>query len=41
VEEKERTMKQRGKTNRLKAKLKRKNVNSCIRKSGGERKYPT
>jgi len=35
------TMKKRGKTNRLKAALKRKNVKSSLRKSKGERKYPT
>jgi hypothetical protein len=34
-------MKRRGKTNRLKAALKRKNVKSSLRKSKGERKYPT
>jgi hypothetical protein len=34
-------MKQRGKTNRLKAALKRKNVKRSLRKSKGERKYPT
>jgi hypothetical protein len=34
-------MKKRGKTNRLKAALKRKNVKSSLRKSKGERKYPT
>jgi len=38
---KELTMKKRGKTNRLKAALKRKNVKSSLRKSKGERKYPT
>jgi len=34
-------MKRRNKTNRLKAALKRKNVKSSLRKSKGERKYPT
>jgi hypothetical protein len=34
-------MKQRGKTNRLKAALKRKNVKRNLRKSKGERKYST
>jgi hypothetical protein len=34
-------MKKRGKTNRLKAALKRKNVRSSLRKSKGERKFPT
>jgi len=34
-------MKKRGKTNRLKAALKRKDVRRCLRKSKGERKYPT
>jgi hypothetical protein len=34
-------MKRRGKTNRLKAALKRKNVKSSLRKSKGERKFPT
>jgi hypothetical protein len=34
-------MRKRGKTNRLKAALKRKNVKSSLRKSKGERKYPT
>jgi hypothetical protein len=34
-------MKSRNKTNRLKAMLKRKNVKSSLRKSKGERKYPT
>jgi len=38
---KELTMKKRGKTSRLKAALKRKNVKSSLRKSKGERKYPT
>lgn len=32
-------MKQRGKTNRLKAALKRKNVKKNLRKSSGERKH--
>jgi len=34
-------MKKRSKTNRLKAALKRKNVRKSLRKSKGERKYPT
>jgi len=34
-------MKRRNKTNRLKAALKRKNVRNSLRKSKGERKYPT
>jgi len=34
-------MQRRNKTNRLKAALKRKNVKSCLRKSKGERKYPS
>jgi hypothetical protein len=38
---KEEEMKKRNKTNRLKATLKRKNVRSSLRKSKGERKYPT
>jgi len=37
----EEDMKKRNKTNRLKAALKRKNVKSSLRKSKGERKYPT
>jgi hypothetical protein len=32
-------MKQRGKTNRIKAGLKRKMVRKNLRKSGGERRY--
>jgi hypothetical protein len=35
------TMKNRSKTNRLKAAMKRKNVKSSLRKSKGERKYPS
>jgi hypothetical protein len=38
---KEEDMKKRSKANRLKAALKRKNVKRCLRKSKGERKYPT
>jgi len=38
---KEKKMKRRDKTNRLKASLKRKNVKNSLRKSKGERKYPT
>jgi hypothetical protein len=34
-------VRKRNKTNRLKAMLKRKNVKSSLRKSKGERKYPT
>ena len=34
-------MKRTGKTNRLKAALKRKNVRKNLRKSKGERKYPS
>jgi len=34
-------MKRKVKTNRLKAALKRKNVKSSLRKSKGERKYPS
>ncbi len=34
-------MRRRNKTNRLKASLKRKNVKRCLRKSKGERKYPS
>ncbi len=37
----EKGMKRRNKTNRLKAALKRKNVRSSLRKSKGERKYPS
>jgi hypothetical protein len=35
------SMKRTGKTNRLKAALKRKNVRKNLRKSKGERKYPS
>jgi len=35
------SMKHTGKTNRLKAALKRKNVRKNLRKSKGERKYPS
>jgi hypothetical protein len=35
------SMRKRSKTNRLKAALKRKNVRKSLRKSKGERKYPT
>jgi hypothetical protein len=38
---KEDSMKRPKKTNRLKAALKRKNVKHSLRKSKGERKYPT
>ncbi len=34
-------MKKRNKANRLKAKLKQKNARACMRKSKGERKYPS
>jgi hypothetical protein len=34
-------MRKRGKTNRLKAKLKRKNLKRNLRMSKGERKYPS
>jgi hypothetical protein len=34
-------MRKRGKTNRLKAALKRKNVKKSLRKSKGERKFPS
>jgi hypothetical protein len=34
-------MRKRGKTNRLKAALKRKNIKRSLRKSKGDRKYPT
>ena len=34
-------MRNRGKTNRLKAALKRKNVKKNLRKSKGERKFPS
>jgi hypothetical protein len=37
----EASMKRRKKGNRLKAALKRKNVKHSLRKSKGERKYPT
>jgi len=37
----EEKMKRRKKTNRLKAALKKKNVKHSLRKSKGERKYPT
>jgi hypothetical protein len=37
--EKETNMKQRGKTNRRKASLKRKSVRKNLRKSAGDRKY--
>jgi len=37
----EEIMKKRKKTNRLKATLRRKNVKHSLRKSKGERKYPT
>jgi hypothetical protein len=34
-------MRKRGKTNRLKAALKKKNVKNSLRKSKGERKFPS
>jgi hypothetical protein len=34
-------MRKRGKTNRLKAALKRKNVRRSLRQSKGERKFPS
>jgi len=34
-------MRKKGRTNRLKAALKRKNIKKNLRKSSGERKYPS